>query len=153
MIFLAYLDLLGYLDGQNVYYDIVVDGSNIRDLNAVLRLGLPPERVVKSLILKSRHGVLVASIPMNSRLDIEKVRSVLGSGVGFANPSEISDYGYEIGAVPPLYHRGIGMYLLDKRLATYPKVLSGSGHTDKLIELNVEDIIRLSRPKIVDISD
>ncbi len=114
---------------------------------------LAPERVVKSLILKSGRDIVVASIPMNSRLNLDKVRFALGSGAGFVSRSEIPNYGYEVGAVPPIYHRGVDTYLLDRRLAVHRKVLSGSGYTDKLIELKFEDIVRLSNPIISDISD
>ena len=153
MIFLDYLDLLGYLTERGVQYDVIVNGTSIKTLDDILRLQLAPERVVKSLLLKSKYGTLVASIPMSGRLNIGKVRGILGTGVGFAGASEIPNYGYEVGAVPPMYHRDVSMYLFDKKLTNYPRVLSGSGYTDKLIELNVEDIVKLSRPKICDISD
>lgn len=131
----------------------MVNGNSIKTLDDILRLGLVPERVVKSLILKSRNGALVASIPMSNRLNIEKVRNALGIGIGFASPSEVPNYGYQVGTVPPLYHKNIGMYLLDRRLTAYHRILSGSGYTDKLIELNVEDIVKLSNPLIADISE
>jgi len=152
---MVYLNFLSFLDRSGVLYNVVVNGYSIRRLEDVLKLGLCPERVVKSLLIRDRRGVLVASIPMSRKLNVTLVSELLGSGIGFVSRNEVSNYGYEAGAVPPVYHRNVRMYLLDRLLFSYPSVFSGSGDPQKLIEIAPTYIVKSSdKPIIIDnISD
>lgn len=143
------------MEENSVPYRLVVDGQSIRRLDDILRLGLQPENVVKSLLLRYRHGAVVASIPMDRKLNVDKISELLGSGIGFLSRNEVQLYGYEPGAIPPIYHRNVGLYILDRSLLDHTKVYSGSGEPEKLIEIDPVNIIKKSnKPIIIDaISD
>ncbi|MBI2543042.1 MAG: YbaK/EbsC family protein [Candidatus Aenigmarchaeota archaeon] len=169
-----YPDLFGYLDKNNIWYDVVVDGKKIENEHDIVNLGLPLGRVAKSLVLVcgkysgSEKGLLTI-IPSNRKLDYKKVRERLKGYVNYhapcghssyisddirpATPVEVLEYsGYPVGSVPPINHRDIHTHMLDRKLMEFKTVLTGSGFPDKLIELKIEDIIRLCNPDIYDIS-
>jgi len=143
------LNFLGFLEENGVPYNVVVNGSSIRRLEDILKLGLYPEKVVKSLLLKYRDGALVASIPMNRRLKISEISGLLRSSMGFVSRDEVPNYGYEAGAVPPIHHRNVTMYLLDRSFLNYSTVYSGSGDPQKLIEIDPSYIVKNSNKTII----
>lgn len=153
----AYQELHDYLEDSGIWHRTIKYGQSIRTREDINRLNLPLERVVKSLIFKDCNGAIIVSIPMNCELNSEKLRRLLGTDFVFVPHRDIPLYGgYEAGTLPPIYHRRrnpITRYRLDERFLIYGTVLTGSGLPDRLIELKVEDIIRLSKPDVHDISD
>lgn len=168
-------DLFGYLEDNHVWYNVIIDGEQVETGQDIVRLGLPLDRVAKSLVFvcesSSRKELgLLAILPSNRRFSYRRVRERLQGYAGYhapcghswyltgnvrvATPEEVLEYsGYPVGAVPTLYHQNISIRFLDRTLTRFKRVLTGSGLPDKLIELNVEDIIRLCKPDIYDISE
>lgn len=98
--------------------------------------GCAPRQVLKTLVLLGKAAV-IAVIPGDSRLDIARIRSLVGdSSIKFAREQEaISITGYAVGSISP--------YGIDNRIAVFVDsnvpvdrfVLVGSGHPDKLIKM------------------
>jgi prolyl-tRNA editing enzyme YbaK/EbsC (Cys-tRNA(Pro) deacylase) len=58
--------------------------------------------------------------------------------------------GYPVWGVPPF--NNIKRVLLDSQVLTNETAIAGGGDIDKLIEVKTEDIVRILKPKVDDIS-
>ena len=116
---------------------------------------IPLEMVVKSIVLvDSNQEPLLIILPALRKIDTKKVKKLLGvRDVRLATPQEVLEFsGYPVGAVPPVFHKKIKKFILDKEALKLEKVFAGGGETNKLIELRIQDIKRILNPLVAEVS-
>lgn len=94
----------GYLDGAGVVWEAREHPETMSSAEEARALGVDPDEVAKTLLLKDRTGYALAVIPGGHRLDMHKVREVTGdTHTRLATEDEMeSDFSdYDLGAVPP----------------------------------------------------
>ncbi|WP_448578529.1 aminoacyl-tRNA deacylase [Thermosphaera sp.] len=118
---------------------------------AVKQLGVDPGRIIKTLVLVDEEGnPLVAIIPGNKRLSLDKLSSITGKRLRLAKAREVEKAtGYPVGAVPPVGH-GLKTYV-DREVLNNEAVIGGGGSTHSLLELKTKDLLALTQPIITDI--
>ena len=71
------------LDSAGVHYELreyPVDAEDLSAPHVAEAIGMPPEQVFKTLVVRGdRSGVLMASIPANSELDLKALASASGN--------------------------------------------------------------------------
>jgi len=118
--------------------------------------GFPPERILKTLILKAGDEYIAAVLRGNDRLDKRKVEYTLGlKGVRFARPDEIKNLlCVGPGEVSPLTEGVASLRVIaDSKVAEIrEEVLVGGGSLKHLVRVNVDDLLSVLKPIITDIS-
>ena len=144
-----------FLDGQGVAFDVVEHPHTVRASAEAAATGRSPEQFGKTIVLQdgARYGLVV--IPASERLDLHKVRDLLGAGASLrlATESEIAgDFPVvEVGAVPPV-GPGLPMAeLVDRRLLAHPRILCAGGDHRHSIALDPHDLVRLTDARVADL--
>lgn len=108
-------------------------------------------RVAKVVFLNARNHPVMVVLPAVARLDIERVRSVLGDPeLRLATEAEITGWfkGCEPGCVPPVRLRSDLRILLDRGLAHLGEIILPGGAPDVSIEVRFRDWYRAVRPGV-----
>jgi Ala-tRNA(Pro) deacylase len=143
------------LEARHVSYELVPHEHTERAADEARVLGMPPDAVAKTIVLRVPRGYVRAVVPASERLDVRKVRDALGIGpkhVHLADEEHIaSEYAeFEVGAVPPLGGRE-DRVLVDRRLAMMDEIVFEAGSHDESVCVRTDDLIRATGALIVEI--
>lgn len=146
-------DLKNTLDEKGVeakFYEFSEPTLSVED--SARQLEVDPKRIVKSLVFKDeKKSPLLAIVPGVKRVDEEKLSKAKGSKVKIAKAREVEEFtGYKIGEVPPI-NPGVETYV-DSEITSFDTVIAGGGSTHTLVEIDPQDIIRVTDAEIADIS-
>ncbi|MBS7625851.1 YbaK/EbsC family protein [Candidatus Bathyarchaeota archaeon] len=141
------MNLDEYLIRNNVWHRFIQKAETIHTSDAAKATGVELRRVTKNLVSVTDGGEHVLLIvPGDRKVDLEKAAKILGVKhlrlVAFDQAEKIS--GYPPGGTPSVGHKEKMRVLLDKILLDYNTVYCGGGSRDRLLELKVQDIIRLN---------
>lgn len=118
-------------------------------------LGLPPHEVAKTLVVSTPRGNVRLVLLASERLDLGKVREVLGGGKEIRLLSEgelaASYPAFELGAVPPV-GGATDRVIVDHRLERSPTVVLEAGRHDHSVRLRVRDLIALAQAETADLA-
>ncbi len=117
--------------------------------------GVPPEQIVKSLVLMDETGnAYVCLVPGHRRLSISKAERDLGVGrLRFAVEEEVlRETGYEVGAVPPVAHGKRLKVLMDPEVQHLESMVAGGGSLRALVKLSPLDVQKVTQAQVADIS-
>ena len=115
---------------------------------------VPGEQIAKVVMVHSDEGLVMAVLPGNQRLDLDKAKTALKStGVRLATETEFSSHfpDCEVGAEPPfgaLY--GVAM-LVDHTLQSEEITFNAGTHTETLT-MALGDYLELTKPERVDLA-
>jgi Cys-tRNA(Pro)/Cys-tRNA(Cys) deacylase len=110
-------------------------------LEAAEKLGLPPERVFKTLVVAVDGGYAFALVPVDARLDTKAV----GKRAHMAEPAEAERVtGYVKGGTSVLGGRKRLPVLLDESALGHEAIVVNAGRRGLQMELAVNDLVRLT---------
>ena len=146
-----------FLHGHGVAYDVVEHPYTDRAAAEAAATGRPAAEVGKTVVLQDGTAYALAIIPASERLDLHKVRGLLGAGsqLRLATEAEIGrDFPIvEVGAVPPA-GPGLPMAeLVDRRLLDRDRILCAGGDHEHSILLDPRDLVRLTGAKVADLCE
>jgi prolyl-tRNA editing enzyme YbaK/EbsC (Cys-tRNA(Pro) deacylase) len=150
--------LVTYLDDAGVTYAFVDPGVPMPTVPlAAAAIGVPPERIIKSLVWQAADGalaVVIASGP--SKVDRKQIAAVTGRpGWKMAPPDvALAATGFATGGTPPV-GPGYGVrfaVLVDRAVFAQAVVYGGGGHEALLLRLAPAEIQRLTHAEIHDLS-
>jgi Ala-tRNA(Pro) deacylase len=147
--------LTSRLDSEGIEYELIRHDHTERAADEAAALGLPSESVAKTLVVTTPEGYLRAVLPASERLDLHKLRDVVGAGskkVHLASEDDLGrDYAeFELGAVPPVGGRKDPI-LLDTRLSELEELVFEAGDHDESVRLRTEDLRRIASIRVVDL--
>src|ERR671937_1391934 len=120
-------------------------------------LGVDPAEVGKTLVVRVPDGYVRAVIPSDCRIDLRKVRELVGGGkkVHLAPEDDLTrDYAeFELGAVPPVGGGRTDRVLVDRRPAERESVVVEAGSHDKSVRIPTAELVRVARAEIVAICE
>jgi CheY-like chemotaxis protein/prolyl-tRNA editing enzyme YbaK/EbsC (Cys-tRNA(Pro) deacylase) len=108
-------------------------------------------RVAKTVFVSAGGRPVGVVLPATVRLDLERVRAVLGdSDVRLASEEEIGNWfkGCALGAVPPLRLRSDQKLFMDRSLAHLGTMLIPAGTPEEAVVLRFRDWYRVVRPGV-----
>ena len=139
---------------ENVWFRILDKPSTVHTADASRVTGISLERITKSLVFKADDQPILGVIAGDKRIDIAKLAQAVDARkielVAFEEAESYS--GYPPGGTAPVYHANIKKVVFDKDLTRFDTIYGGGGSRDKLIELKVHDILRLSQAIVADIT-
>jgi Ala-tRNA(Pro) deacylase len=118
-------------------------------------LGVTPEEVAKTVILKTADGYARVVVPASERVAVSKVRALLDldTDTRLATEAELAAAypEFELGAVPPLGGPAGDTIIVDRRLAERERLVFEAGSHDESVRVATEDLLRLSKARIGDV--
>ena len=119
-------------------------------------LGVPPERIFKTLVVSlqgGKHPLATAMVPVSGRLDLKSVAAAAGAKkAAMADPATAERAtGYVVGGISPLGQKRRLPIFVDASAAAFETIFVSAGKRGLQIALAPEDLIRLCRAKTIDL--
>ena len=128
--------------------------ETIHTADAANVAGIELHKVTKNLVSITDTGeYILLIVPGDSKVNLKEVAKMLGVKkirlVPFSDAENIS--GYPPGGTPSVGHKTQMRTLIEKKLLNFETVYCGGGSRDKLLEIRVQDIIKLNDAIIVEL--
>lgn len=153
---MAGTDLTSVLDKAKVSYELLAHAHTETALAEADALGVAPEDVAKTLVVKLPEGYVRVVLPASARLDLRKLREIHGGGkhtVGLATEDDLRrDYPeFELGAVPPIGGRSDPV-VVDPQIAGRTTIVIEAGTHEESLRLAAADLVHVTGAAVTDIS-
>jgi len=147
--------LIDALDGAGIAYELLEHAPTDRAMDEASALGLRPTDVAKTIVLTSGAGNLRVLLPASERIDMHKLRDLVGAGKDLhllAEEAMGRDYPeFELGAVPPLGGREEAV-VVDSKVAALDQVVFEAGTHDRSVRVKAADVVSVTRARVADVS-
>lgn len=145
--------LVGTLDAKRVPYEVIQHRRTQSAAAEARAIGVEPEHVAKTLILTTDEEFVRAILPADERLDLHKVRELLGRNVRLATERELTGAypEFELGAVPPVGGAGQDRVLVDEHLRGAGVIAFEAGTHELSVQMEVEDLVLVADASYADI--
>ena len=116
-------------------------------LEAAAALGVPPERVFKTLLVDTGAGLAVGIVPVDRQLDMKAIAAALKvKKATMANPAAAErSTGYVVGGISPIGQKRALPTVLDQSAAGHETVLVSGGRRGLDLELAPADLAGITR--------
>jgi Ala-tRNA(Pro) deacylase len=146
------------LDDAAARYELLPHAHTESALAEADALGVSPDDVAKTIVVKTPDGYVRAVLPASQRIDLRKVRGVVGGSkkkIHLAHEDQlVAAYPeFELGAVPPIGGPLGDRVIVDSRLAERDSIVLEAGTHDESVRLATTDLIRLAKAEVADISE
>lgn len=146
------------LEAEGVPFQVLTHDRTETAYEEARTLGIPAGSVAKTIVLATPEDHIRAVLPASERLDIRKVRDVLGlttHDVRLLSEGELSqDYPeFELGAVPPFAGTHADRVLVDCRLVDHEQLVLEAGTHDASLQMRPRDLIDLTKGQVIDICE
>lgn len=123
-------------------------------LEAAAALGVPAERVYKTLVVDTGDGLAVAVVPVSRSLDLKALAAALGAKkVVMADPARAErSSGMVVGGISPIGQKSVLPTVLDRSMELHETVLVSGGRRGLDVELAPADLARVSAASFAAIS-
>ncbi|MEV4463308.1 Cys-tRNA(Pro) deacylase [Micromonospora echinofusca] len=126
-------------------YDVSPDAPHYGALVAAA-LGVPPERVFKSLVAEVDGALTVAVVPVTGELDLKALASAVGGKRAAMADRAVAERatGYVRGGISPLGQRRRLPTVLDSSALDHPTVYVSAGRRGLQLQLAPQDLVALT---------
>lgn len=146
-----------YLHATGVGYELIEHPATYTAAAEARVTGTPPNAEAKTVVLRSNGMYRLAVIPASDRLDLRKVRDVLGerSELRFATESEMgNDFPqFEVGAVPPLGPMLPALEIVDSKLVDSGHIVCSAGDHRHSVRLDARELLTTVDPLVADVCE
>jgi Ala-tRNA(Pro) deacylase len=149
--------MVEYLDGQGVGYELIEHESTMTAAAEAAATHRPKQEVAKTVVLQDVSGYVLAVVPASERLDMEKLRDLLGATrqLRLASEDEIArDFpALEVGAIPPVGPMLPRAEVFDRRLVDTDRIVCAGGDHKHAFLVDPRDLVRLADATVADICE
>lgn len=129
--------------------------ETIHTADASTASGIELHRITKNLVSITNTGeYVVLIVPGDRRVDLKKAADTLNVEnvklVSFDEAETVS--GYPPGATPSIGFKNKMRVVLDTELTKFETLYCGGGRRDRLLEVRVDDVVRLNNAVVAPIS-
>lgn len=113
---------------------------------AAAALGVPPERIFKTLIATIDGTLVCGVVPVAGRLDLKALAAAVGAKKAeMADPAAAARAtGYVVGGISPLGQRSRLRVVVDSSASGFGTVFVSAGRRGLQVELAPDDLVRLA---------
>jgi Ala-tRNA(Pro) deacylase len=149
--------IVGFLDGTGIPYELVEHEPVMTAAEEARVAHLPPGQVAKTVVLHDGSAYVIAAISAACRLDLSKLRALLGATrqLRLASEDEIAHYfpSLEPGAVPPFGPMVPAAEVIDSALLQQERILCPAGDHSHSVLVDPRDVLRITAAHAADISE
>jgi Ala-tRNA(Pro) deacylase len=142
------------LERKGVAYELVEHDATYSAAAEARASGADPEATAKTVALHDHDGYRLAVVPASERLDIRRVREVLGAShhLRLATEDELRrDFpAFDVGALPPFATAPLPE-VVDVRLLRHGRVVCAGGEHRRSVLIDALDLLRVTEPRVADI--
>ncbi|AVT35002.1 MULTISPECIES: Cys-tRNA(Pro) deacylase [unclassified Plantactinospora] len=126
-------------------YDVAPETPNY-GAEVAAALGVPPERVFKSLVASVDGVLTVAVVPVTGELDLKTLATAVGGKRATLADRTLAERttGYVRGGISPLGQRKALRTVVDASAERFPTIYVSAGRRGLQLELAPADLIRLT---------
>jgi Ala-tRNA(Pro) deacylase len=140
--------IVEFLQGDRVDYELIEHEPTMSAAAEARTMHQSPDQVAKTIVLHDGNMYVIAAIPASERLDLHKLREVLGATrrLRFASETEIArDFpSLEVGAVPPFGPMVPAAEVIDSALLEQPRILCPAGDHQHSVLVDPLDVMRIT---------
>lgn len=149
--------IVQFLEGNKIDYELV-EHDPVMSATAEARVAdRPPDQVAKTIVLHDGDAYVIAAIPASERLDMHKLRELLGATrqLRLADEAEIAnDFPtLEVGAIPPFGPMVPAAEVIDRGLMGQERILCPAGDHRHSVLVDPRDVIRVTAARVADICE
>ena len=149
------MDLAEYLKRHGVWHRFLPKRETVHTADASEATGIDLHRITKNLVSVTDTGEhVVLIVPGDRRINLRRAAEALSVRnirlMPFREAGVVS--GYPPGATPSLGYRTPMRVVVDSELTEFETIYCGGGTRDRLLEVRVEDVIRLNNAAVASIS-
>jgi Cys-tRNA(Pro)/Cys-tRNA(Cys) deacylase len=125
-------------------------GSSSYGGQAAAALGVPPERIFKTLIASVDGDLTVAVVPVAAQLSLKALAAAVGgkrAEMAQAAAAERAT-GYVTGGISPIAQRTSLPVVIDASAQVHPTVFCSAGQRGLQVELSPADLVRATRAAV-----
>ena len=143
------------LTAARVAYDLLPHHKTQTAREEAAALGIRPDEVAKTIVVRADDGYVRAVLPASERLDVHKLAVRLESGGRLATEPELvwAYPQFELGAVPPVGGPAGDRVFVDVRLADRERLVFDAGVHDESIRMRTKDMLRIAHAEVGDICE
>lgn len=145
---MVYKQIIEKLDQAEIEYELIEHREVKTSQEAAEVRKTPMSMAPKAMIFRKSNGTYsMVCVPADKKVDMDKVKGVLGKGARLATPEEVEgEFGVKVGAVPPFGNiLGMEMYL-DKVFWDREQVVFNAGRRDRSIKMKAKDLLKVVEP-------
>ena len=144
-----------YLEEEGIPFQLVEHTHTTSAFGDARATHHRPESVGKTILLRGGSGYVIAVVPASERLDLRKLRDVLGASrkLQLVDEQEMDAEfpEYEVGAIPPFGTELPAAEVIDSRLLEEDRIVCGSGDHMHSILLDPRDLVGVTHATVADI--
>jgi Ala-tRNA(Pro) deacylase len=135
-----------YLDARHVVYEIVPHAPTRTAMQNARVCDIPPERLVKGVLLETPDDYLLAVLPSDRRVELPELKNELGLNTRLAGEDDLTMVFDDcaVGAVPPLGFTYGVTTIVDDSLNGQPDVYFEGGDHVSLVHVDQGEFARLT---------
>jgi Cys-tRNA(Pro)/Cys-tRNA(Cys) deacylase len=117
-------------------------------------MGVPPERVLKTLVADVDGEPVVGVVPVSAQLDLKALAAAAGGKKAVMSDPAAAERatGYVVGGISPLGQRRRLRVVIDASALEFPTVYCSGGRRGLEIELAPADLVRAANATVAPIS-
>jgi Ala-tRNA(Pro) deacylase len=147
--------LRAYLAAHHVEHEVIEHRPTATAAADALAASVPPDQAAKTVVLQDHGAYMLAIVPASERLDLHKVRELLGASksLRLATEDEIATHfaAFEVGATPPVGTEVFAGEVIDRRLTEQPRVVCSGGDHRHAVAIDPRELVRLAQATVADI--
>lgn len=155
---MALTELTRALDEAGAQYEVLPHEHTESAADEARALGLSPDEVAKTLVVKTPDGYVRCVLPGSCRIELRKVGDLVQASkkkVHLASEDDLArDYGeFELGAVPPFGGSRGDPVIVDRRVAERESVVLEAGTHDESLRIATSDLVALTKAQVADVCE
>jgi Ala-tRNA(Pro) deacylase len=149
--------IVEFLEGASVAFELL-EHDPVMSASAEARIAeQPPQRVAKTIVLHDGSAYVIAAVSAADRLDLHKLRELLGASrqLRLASEAEIEREfpSLEVGALPPFGPMVPAAEVIDSALAGQRQILCPAGDHRYSVLVDPSDVVRITAAKVAEICE
>ena len=140
--------IVDFLEGEGVDYELIEHEPTMSAAAEARTMHQSPDQVAKTIVLHDGSVYVIVAIPASERLDMHKLREVLGATrrLNLAGEDEIAREfpTLEVGAVPPFGPMVPAAEVIDSALLEQPRILCPAGDHRHSVLLDLRDVVGIT---------
>ncbi len=146
-----------FLEAEGVRHEVVEHRPTFSAAAEARAAGAEPREAAKTLALRDHDAYRMAVIPATHRLDLHRMRELLGasSHLRLATEAELEqDFPmFDVGAMPPLGPMIPMPEVIDVHLLYHERILCAGGDHRHALKMDPRDLLRVCEPRVASICE
>ena len=144
------------LERRDVCYEVVEHDATYSAAAEARATEADPEATAKTVALRDHDGYRLAVVPASERLDVRRVRQLLGAThhLRLATERELErDFpAFDVGAMPPFATTPLPE-VVDLRLLRHDRIVCAGGEHRRSVRMDTLELLRITEPRVADICE